>query len=152
MLVETRRTRSELVLESYRQEDAVYCWARSYLKGLQKAKHADSFDLIYQEKRIEVKASRMDQSGLWHFNVHRHGVIKEDGIFAYILRLEGVPGFEHALHLVIPAPLKVYTLVLSLRSLILHWGRFANNLQLIEPSLRKNKTKRLNAERLGILA
>jgi hypothetical protein len=130
-------------LESHKQELAVYGWLNSWLPTAKRAKYKDSFDILYGEKRIEVKASRRSDNGLWYFNIHRHGVLKEDGIFAYIFRVEDVPGFEYALHLVVPAPLGRSTIVLSLRSLILYWGRFANRLSVIDPAVRESATREL---------
>lgn len=133
------RPRSEIVLTSFVCERAVLQWLRNYLPTAKPAKFHDSFDIFYGDRRIEVKASEFNGE-CWRFNIHRHGVINETGIYAYIFRLDNVPGFiPCAIHLVIPAPIRRSTIAISMRSLLTYWGRFFNRVDYIEPikELRK---------------
>jgi len=86
----------------------------------QMARYNESFDMLIDDThRIEVKtcpSTRKD--GKWLANIHRHGVLNENGTDAYIFRLEGVPGTTAALHLLMTAPLKKHCLVFSVRSLL----------------------------------
>jgi len=87
-------------------------------------KHKGPFDLLIDGViRAEVKTcGGAIRSGRdyphWFFNLHRHGVLNEEEIDIYILRLENIPDFSYAIHALIKAPIKKLTLNVTLRSLI----------------------------------
>jgi len=87
--------------------------------------------LVNGEKRVEVKVCFRRDDGNWKFNIHRHGILDESNVDVYVLRLEGVPDFKAALHLIIPAPLGSMTIAISLRSLITRFGRYYNRFDFI---------------------
>ena len=78
------------------------------------------FDLLVDGWRIDVKTGKMDACFEWTFNIHRHGVLKEDLIDFYILRLEGVPGTKGGwpVHLLLRSPVGRKTMRYTVRSLI----------------------------------
>lgn len=104
----------------------------AYLAG-----HTAPFD-IYTNKgmRIEVKASafrevKQDSWG-WFFNIHRHGVVNNDNVDAYILvclpdQMLEIVGLRSIIRLIVPAPITELTISISLRSLLLYWGGTVDN-------------------------
>lgn len=112
---------------------AVAAWlgAHGYPVSIQK-EHTSPFDLLCAGKRIEVKVSpRRPSDNIWFFNIHRHGIMSEGAVDVYILRLENVPDFKYAIHLIIPAPIGKATVQISLRSLITRFGRYYNRFDLL---------------------
>lgn len=95
------------------------------------------FDLMVNGRRVEVKAAMPSlregkyQYTVWHFNLHRHGVLSESLVDFYVLRLDGVPDFKAAIHLVIPAPVKRKTISITLRSLIMKYAQHVNRFDLL---------------------
>ena len=113
-----------------------------------KASYSSPFDILVNGKvRLEIKTGTPRGTGNfglrkgWVFNIHRHGRVKESDVDVYILRLNNVPGFKYAIHLIIRAPLKVPTLVITLRSLICLYGRHFNNFSVIDDVLDERNEK-----------
>jgi hypothetical protein len=82
-----------------------------------------SFDILVDEKiRVEVKTARPRKHKaehiLWQFNIHRHGKIPKDQPDVYVLRLEGIPSCQKAVHLLIRGPVSQYAIQVGLRSLL----------------------------------
>lgn len=97
-----------------------------------------AFDLLVEDKRVEVKCARPGQDGQWVINIHRHGKLDESKVDVYIVRLEGIPGHKKAaLHLLFPAPLNVHTLKFSFASLLRDYQGQIDNWQLLGTPSRK---------------
>lgn len=120
-------------------ERRVCTWLRRYIPNARPAQHGEKGDIICGSKHVEVKSCRGRNKGEWGFNLQRHGVLDETDIDAYILRLDNVPGFERAIHLVLPAPFRRSTITITLRSLMTYWGRFFNRTDYI---MRVQKTSK----------
>lgn len=101
--------------------------------------YTSPYDLLVNGKRVEVKACARRESGDWSFNIHRHGVLDESQTDVYIFRLENVPEFSYAVHLLIEAPLETPTINISLRSLVIRYGRHYNQFGLLGKPTRKRK-------------
>lgn len=106
---------------------------------VRRAGYRAPYDFIANGHRCELKVSNPQKIRVgkftytgWRFNIHRHGVLKERGVNYYILRLEGVPEFYKAIHLVIKAPLRKKTVLITLRSLITLWGQHFNRFNLLK--------------------
>jgi len=112
----------------------VWQWLANHGIDATYAKYQDSYDLIVGHLHIEVKTAHFSR-GLWRFNIHRHGKLKEGEVHWYILRLLGVPGFKSAIHLVIPSPIGTPNVQISIRSLVTRWGRFYNKVDGIKAGL-----------------
>jgi hypothetical protein len=93
-----------------------------------------SYDLLVQGRvRIEVKSCDGIMRGTderyrkiaWAFNIHRHNIIDESGIDYYVLRLGNVKLFAYPVMLLIPAPLGVPTISISVRSLLQRYSVYA---------------------------
>ena len=104
------------------------------------------YDLLVNFRRVEVKVCPLSGSrGQWQFNIHRHGVLDESMVDVYILRLERVPGFKAALHLVIPSPIGQRVLIISLRALLARYGRYYNRFDLLGGT-DKSAPKQIDSE------
>ncbi len=111
---------------------ALLKWHGHQVKIMPTSGEPSPYDLLVGEKhRVEVKVCARRTDGFWFFNIHRHGILDESSVDAYILRLEQVPEFKCALHLVIPAPIKRSTVTISLRSLITRYARYYNRFDYI---------------------
>ena len=90
--------------------------------SISKAKGRESL-LLIDGLRVEVKQSSLSSGKWWKINLHRHGVLDESDVDAYLLLLNGVPGVVGgmALYLVIPAPQNVKGLAISFSSLMRQW-------------------------------
>lgn len=88
--------------------------------------HRSAFDLFLENgKQVEVKAAHMHPTLFhWVINIHRHGKCREDNVDAYLILLymESV-GKKNPLALVVPAPVRSFTLVYTVESLLRshHW-------------------------------
>ena len=95
-------------------------------RQVQRGRYNEPFDILVDGKtHIEVKTCRsIIKRGqtAWFFNIHRHGVLDEQGVDAYIFRLENVPETSAAIHLLFKAPLGILTVVISIRSLLNRYG------------------------------
>lgn len=90
------------------------------------------YDLLVNWNRVEVKVCPfLKNKNEWQFNIHRHGSLDESMVDVYILRLEKVPGFKAAIHLVIPSPIGQKVVHISLRSLLARYGRYYNRFDLL---------------------
>ncbi len=125
-------TRSEIVKNSLVSERNVVNWLR--LKGFPDARsmnYDSHYDIYVNDKRVEVKVAKAQKDrqnhSVWRFNIHRHGVLKETGVDAYILRLEDVPEFTYAIHLILPAPLGVMSVSITMRNLITRYAKYFEN-------------------------
>jgi hypothetical protein len=93
---------------------------------MRQGSNAEPFDMLVDGKPIEVKtaeprklSSKSDANSFgWVFNIHRHGVVKENGLFGYVLRLENFPGSAYAVHMFFRAPLGVPTVQVSLKNIL----------------------------------
>ena len=102
-----------------------------YTKGFKpkRAAYNSPWDVSCGDARVEIKASVFNGKH-WLFNIQRHGKLNEGLVDFYILRLENSPTLfgKYAIHLVVPAPLKTQTIVVSPRSLLtryaIHFNRF----------------------------
>lgn len=107
-------------------------------RKVKRCAYRSPFDLLVDGKwKCDVKVSylstrhaprRSDGTGMlyWLVNFHRHGKLSETCDF-YIVRLEKVPGFQKAVHLLLPSPVKVLTQRYGLRSLIEKGAPFVQN-------------------------
>lgn len=89
--------------------------------SISKAKGRESV-LIIDGLRVEVKQCSLSSGKWWKINLHRHGILDESTVDAYLLLLNGVPGCgAMALYIVIPAPQNVKGLAISFSSLLGKW-------------------------------
>lgn len=110
-----------------RAETNVRYLLERYGRKVEQKEYLSRFDLLIDEKwRCEVKVAyptkiitdvKLVNRTKWFVNFHRHGELKEDCDF-YIVRLEQVPGFKAAIHLVLRSPVRVMTKAFTLRSLL----------------------------------
>ena len=87
------------------------------------------FDILANGYRVECKVSsynKLPYGWGWSFNIHRHGILNESQTDFYVLKLCNVPGFIYAIHLVVPAPIGIPVVIISLRSLLTRWGKYFN--------------------------
>lgn len=108
-------------------EMAVYHILRQQGFKVKKMPHFKSgYDLLLNGKiRVEVKTSMGRSKSLsWGINFHRHGKTDESRVDLYIVRLHGVPGCKHALHMLMRAPINRPTIVFSVKSIL---SRYAAN-------------------------
>lgn len=108
-------------------ETKVRCLLERYGRQVEQKEYLSRFDLLIDGKwRCEVKVAyptaistnmKIVNKTRWLVNFHRHGELKEDCDF-YIIRLEQVPGFKAAIHLVLRAPVGTMTRRFTLRSLL----------------------------------
>ena len=86
--------------------------------------NAEPFDLLVDGKPIEVKTSHphlpAKRPGLvfWRFNIHRHAILSEDKIFAYVLRFENFPGCNCGLYMFFRSPLERKVLTITLAAIL----------------------------------
>lgn len=93
----------------------------AYGRKVESAGPRDSYDLLVDGLRVEVKCAARQHDGkysiTWKFNLHRHGVLSEQTDL-YILRLEEVPYSKAAIHMLFKAPMGVTTISVSMRALL----------------------------------
>lgn len=135
----TTQERSAVHSHSLRSEEMVAFWLRQYFPDVHQTAYADHFDVAVAGKCVEVKVgiprfNNRSQLTCWRFNIHRRGRLSEVGVDAYVLRLESVPGFKAAVHLIVPAPIGRTTLQITLRSLLTRWGQYYNRFDFIDPA------------------
>ena len=111
-------------------EYAVYQWLAHKGFKPQMATYASPYDLTCNGKRIEVKRANCINNK-WQFSIHRHSKLDESQVDVYIFRLEDVPTFKSAIHLVLSAPIKRKKVEISLRSLLTRYGQYYNRLDLL---------------------
>ncbi|MCI0352845.1 MAG: hypothetical protein L0Z53_25775 [Acidobacteriales bacterium] len=93
---------------------------RYYGRKVFAAGYYDSFDLLVDGFRCEVKTAEFRNKGHthgWTFNIHRHGKLSEQTDY-YILRLQSVPYSNDAIHLLLKSPIGVSTVWISMRQLL----------------------------------
>lgn len=99
---------------------------RNHRRLVQKARYNEPFDILVDGKiRVEVKASTPSRNRgrlTWTFNVHRHGILREECVDVYIFKLEEVPESKAAVYLLFKAPLKKKTVIVSFKSLLDRYG------------------------------
>lgn len=93
-------------------------------------RHDSPWDIECGGVRIDVKTSRWDQSGGWNFTIHHGGALREV-CDCYIFRLEKSPWSKCAIHLIVPAPVGVKGVHISMRSLLTRWGIYFNRFDLL---------------------
>lgn len=110
---------------------------RHFGREVKRKGYYDTFDLLIDQRwRCEVKVAYPAKNVAhhnavrWHVNFHRHGKLKED-CDLYIIRLEEVPGFTAAVHLVMPAPLGIMAKAFTLRTLIENGAPLVENFKRI---------------------
>ncbi len=118
-----RHTDGEPQRDGLRAQESVAALLRSACRRVERMPYNSDYDLFIDSKwKCEVKSAkpistRPMNGPSWFFNVHRHGVVKENCHF-YVLRLEDVPGHKYAVHLLVRAPVGTKTVCFTLRSLI----------------------------------
>lgn len=101
------------------------------------------FDFLVGRKRVEVKSSsyltpvdhgeERIRHKYWRFKINRTNTgMSEEYVDIYIFCLEDVPDFKQAVYLILKAPLKVHTVSISLRSLIITWSKFIDRFDLLD--------------------
>lgn len=118
-------------------QDAVYSrlheFGRRVRMGGRAGIGADKWDILVDDRwHVEVKTARpreINGSVGWYFNIHRHGVLDESKVDLYILRLEKVPYSKYAIHLLLPSPLKQFTLAVTFRKLLNGFAKYAEAFQ-----------------------
>lgn len=131
---QSSETSKELTKDALGQKsvrEVAYWLSRNGVKAQVIRDRKSPFDLVCNGLRVEVKTCQRRIEGNWQFNIHRHGEVKEDQVDAYVLRLENVPDIVKPLHLILLAPLRVPTFVVTLRSLILNYSRYINRLDVL---------------------
>jgi hypothetical protein len=121
--------------------------------------HNCPYDLLVNETaRVEVKcasyrplAGREDDLG-WSFNIHRHGIVAEGQVDAYILRLEEAPFGMGAIHLVFPSPIGKPTVGISLRSLLTRYAKYYNAFSNIPVAVRDQYSTSDDSKGLSVSA
>lgn len=109
------------------------------------------FDLLTSDGiRIEVKYSPYRDLGgrklgkkAWVFNIHRHGLVAEGQVDAYVLRCARAPevGIGAAIHLILPAPVRKATICITPRSLLTRYAQFFNRVDYLQ--LKPGESKRV---------
>lgn len=112
-------------------EKKVEAWLRGHGLRVERRQYNSPHDMLVNGKRVEIKTARKRLDGVWAVNIHRHGKVDETGTDFYIFRLERIPGFKYAIHLVVPSPVATPTINFSLRSLLTRWGVYFNRLDLL---------------------
>lgn len=117
-------------------EDKVIRWLKA--RGFEVVATKGPFDCVINGKRVEIKCADLgsyiqpgNYSAHWSFNIHRHNKVDESQVDVYVFRLDGVPGFKSAIHLIIPAPLNTKNIHITFRSLMTKWGQFFNRFDLL---------------------
>jgi hypothetical protein len=106
------------------------------------------FDLLVDGyTRVEVKIAKFNGKS-WDFNIHRHGKVNEKFVDAYILRMENVPGFKAAIHLIIQSPLNTQTVHISFRSLITRYAKHFNDFSVLDRIKESDDGNGRNPKRL----
>lgn len=111
-------------------EAGVASWLRRTVGQPTRMRPHSPYDMTINGWKIEAKCGNFSK-GRWNISIHRHGKLKETADF-YVFRLLGCPYWKTALHLVVPAPLKVKTVVLTPRTLISKWVRYVNAISQLE--------------------
>lgn len=134
---ESGRNRSQMVKHGVSVELEAVRWLVKFIPDASQAPFRAKYDILANGKRIEAKQSEFGsgRKQAWFFNIHRHGVVEESQVDFYILRLEAAPIFKAAIHLVLPAPIGRPTIVISLRSLLVRYGKYYNRVDLIDPTI-----------------
>ena len=120
------------------------------LARVRQGRAAEPFDILVDGKPIKIKTASMrggkssPDFRQWTFNIHRHGVVKETGLFGYILRLENFPGSRKAVHVFLRAPLERPTIVITLRSFLMN-PEFYEGVQNFEKLAKGELTEELVA-------
>ena len=96
-----------------------------------RAPYLSPFDLVVDGARIEVKCANPSSQNSWKVNIHRHGVLKEERVDGYVIRLYKVPLTKKPLNLVFRAPLGVLTMNFSYKSLIAEYSSAIDNWALL---------------------
>lgn len=85
----------------------------------EKKRHKNRFSIIVNGVNVEVKIARANRQGKWKVNIHRHGLVDETGVDAYLIILRDVPGNGlMPLYLVFSAPVSTQTFEFSFSSLM----------------------------------
>lgn len=104
-----------------RAEMAITETLRSYGRVAKRMKYHDSYDLLVDGWRVEIKASSpitKRNELVWKFNIHHAGKLKETADL-YIFRLENIPYCgRKTVHLLYRAPLNVKVVTVSFRQLM----------------------------------
>jgi hypothetical protein len=75
--------------------------------------------LIVDGANVSVKIASPSAAGKWKVNIHRHGVLDESGVDAYLICLHGVPGNGvMPIYLILPAPVNRSCYAFTTSSLI----------------------------------
>ena len=133
--------------EWYQAQRSVRAWLGGYGISSEPTHYNAPYDLLTSNGlRIEVKASGYEREmRRWSFNIHRHGVLDEGEVDFYILRCESGFATEFlgtsAFHLVVPAPLGMPTLRISIRNLLCgFWSGTFNNIECLLSYVPGNQT------------
>lgn len=77
------------------------------------------FDLLVNDMRVEVKHSMFKHGTGWVFNIHRHNILDESKVDAYIFVLDGRDwGMNQRIYIVRSAPIGVKTVLVTLNSMV----------------------------------
>ena len=122
--------------EWFAAQQAARHWLSSHGIKVAIASYYSPFDLYTPNgTRLEVKHSlfsrRHNGQHSWQFNIHRHNKVDGSHVDFYILRADVSPvlqalGFDTPVYLVIPSPIEVPTVSISLRTMLSKWGWSAN--------------------------
>lgn len=144
-----RKQRSRTAKKSQRYglaaQQRIGNWLRNHYREVKPMSYGSPYDFLVCGKRVEVKACPCVEIGdqlLWAFTIQGHWKHAERNVDVYVLRLENIPGFKSAIHLIIAAPIRRSTVSISLRNLIS--GKYAkhfNDFSVIGPT----KTRRRSA-------
>lgn len=123
-------TLPEVPMTGRNGEMVVNNWLRNRGYESELTSYHSPFDLRCNGKRVEVKCAKYCH-GEWVFNIHRKGVLNESEVDVYIFRLEQVPDSKAAIHLILPAPIGITTIKMTLRSLLTRYGQYFNKFELL---------------------
>jgi hypothetical protein len=93
---------------------------------------ASSCDAIVHNARVEIKYALPSANGEWRVNIHRHGILRETEVDAYVFCLDEVPGCKSApIYLVFEAPLNTPTIAFTFRSMVTRYAKNVDNWDLL---------------------
>ena len=106
-----------------------------------RAPYRSPFDLVVDGARVEVKCARSTSKGRWVVNFHRHGILDESKVDAYIVRLMDVPSSLFPIHLVFKAPTGTLSVGYTFRSLVTDYASSVENWKLLRSICNECKGK-----------
>jgi hypothetical protein len=100
---------------------------RSLGYGVQLMQYHGSFDLLVGDKRVEVKYARPSSQWRWCISIHRGGKLNETSVDVYVIVLDGIPGTDRPMYIILSAPVSRLTFEFSFGSLVRFYSQYVDN-------------------------